>query len=264
MPSKRESTRFRRFFDGISRREILVPHLEREMLMRGREAWPDEYPIKVDNKEKRFDGYFHPSSDAAAPPLFLYYKFHDAMALEAEVLSTDLLLTFQFGSALHAILQSLLVECGFTTVEECEVSFKDEKRWCSGHVDVRRLTMPNIEPMPVEIKSWGFLPKQVVPYHEAQMQVYMDLADDEPYQRGLVLYAQKQSPHRLREFVVERNEDMLTEIYRKWRDVLEAVALNDPSRFETCTGCVPNNKVHFECPARNICRIGPPGYRKAG
>lgn len=252
------SSNFRRLVEGISRNEVLVPLLEGALMSGERAAWPVEYPIKVTNAPRQNDGYFHPSSDAAAEALFLYYKFAPFHQLEIEKHPPELLLTFQVGSAYHALLQSMIVNAGLTTASECEVPFTNLERRCSGTIDIRKVFLPDGTTPPVEIKSAAWMPKEPYPNHIAQLQVYMDLGCETPQDYGLIVYMQKQHPHALREFRVERDEAMLESIYRKWQMVLEAIEFRDPSALLNCDGCVVNNKVHLKCPARQVCRIGPP------
>lgn len=252
------TSNFRRLVDGISRNEVLVPLIETALLSDARSAWPVEYPIRVTNKERVDDGYFHPSSDAGADALFLYYKFAPFHHLDAERIPPELLLTFQVGAAYHALLQSILVNAGLVDEQECEVPFTNHERRCSGTVDVRRVKMPDGTTPPVEIKSAAWMPKEPYANHVAQLQVYMDLGCETPQDYGLILYMQKQHPHALREFRVERDEELLRAIYGKWAAVLEAIEFRDPSGLADCEGCYPNSKVHLKCPARKVCRMGPP------
>ena len=242
---------------GIANKEILVPHLEVALLRHGEKVWPDEYTIKVHNKERRWDGYFHPSSHASMGELRLFYEFGRNEDMEYPRLTVDDILTFQVGSAYHALLQSMLIHMGFTTLEEIEVPFTNVERWCSGRVDVRRCHIPErVSPLLVDIKSAAFLPKSPPLQYVRQVQLYMDLAPGGPFEEGIILYFTKQAPHKLREFHLRRDEDVLNEVYDKWSRVREAIEFDDPSMLKDC--CNRNTKEHRLCPARFICRIGPP------
>lgn len=240
----------------LSRNEKLTPYLEKAIV----EAdWPKEYAIKVYNKERKWDGYFHPSSDAAAGELFLYYKFAQTNELKWERFSPSSVMTMQIGSALHSLIESMLAHLKFTSVEFCEVPFTNEENMCSGTLDVQRVFLRDGtgESPPVEIKSCSTLPQKVIEGHAYQLQPYLDMGCGEPADYGIVLYIEKAYPHRLKEFVVKRDPVVLDEIYSKWKRVREAVALKDPSLIQrNC--CNAGSKAHFECPARFICRIGSP------
>lgn len=235
MASQKTST-FRRLTDTVGMGGILTPHLERELLVRGEHVWPDEYAIKVYNKERKWDGYFHPSSHAAQPGKVLYYLFHPDPEVRAKQPppSVELIMTFQVGSAYHSMLQSMLINLGFTTEEDCEVSFVNKERHCSGTLDVRQVTLPDQSKYLLEIKSAGYLPKSPPANYIRQLQVYMDAAFDEPQEKAILLFLEKSAPHRFREFIVERDEAVLNEVYTKWNNVLEAIEFNDPSMLDCC------------------------------
>ena len=59
--------------------EPITRYIE-EALMLG-DVFPEEYPVKVYNKERKFDNMYHPSSDVTAGELQLYYRFHPEMRL---------------------------------------------------------------------------------------------------------------------------------------------------------------------------------------
>ena len=251
--------KFRRLVDRIAEGELLTPWLERELVTRGEDAWPDEYPIRIVNKERLFDGYFHPSSHAIAPELQLFYEFHPNYQTYHEPLSANDVMTFQVGSAYHALIQSMLIHMGFTTKDETEVSFTNKRHWCSGTLDIRRLTLPNGNIVPVEIKSTGHFPISsfFLEKYTAQFQVYMDLGDENPQEEGLMLFLDKTSPHRFHEILVKRDEELLKAIYRKWNRVLEAIEFDDPSMLAYPCHEI-DSKAHQKCPARFVCRLGPP------
>lgn len=249
--------RFERLTDQITHGGVLTPYLEQALLFYADKVWPTEYAIKVVNKERRWDGYFHPSSHANVPELLLYYLFHPDIRVKQESHTVSEIMTFQIGSAYHAVVQSMLIHLGFTTPEECEVSFVNEDRWCSGTVDVRKINVPDGRILPMEIKSAAYLPKEPRPDHLRQFQVYMDLGCETPQDEGILLYIAKGSPHSFREFAIKRSEIILSEVYGKWRNVLEAIDLNDPGMLQYPCHVI-NSKEHFKCAARDVCILGKP------
>lgn len=256
MPTKPKS-KLRRLSDSLASGSLLTPHLERDLVTRGENLWPDEYAIKIVNKERHWDGYFHPSSHAALPEMELYYMFHPDYRVHRDTLSPETIMTFQVGSAYHALVQSMLIHLGYTTEEEVEVSFVNEEKHVSGTLDIREITLPDGRKMPVEIKSAGFVPKEPPIYYQQQFQIYMDAAFDEPREEGLFLFLEKVAPHRFKEFYVKRDEAMVNAIYRKWNRVLEAIEFNSPNMLEyPCHEF--DSKQHRECPARFVCRLGLP------
>jgi hypothetical protein len=261
--ASKPKSKFRRLADAAASGTLLVPWIERELVTMGEDSWPDEYSIKIVNKEHKFDGYFHPSGHANAPELQLFYEFSPEYQTYHEPLSPSDVMMFQVGSAYHALIQSMLIHMGLTTEEEVEVSFKSEERNCSGALDIRRLTLPNGTIMPIEIKSAGHYPvgDYFFAKYYAQFQVYMDLGDDEPQEQGLMLFLEKSVPHRFHEVLIQRDENMLNQIYSRWARVLEAIEFNDPSMLEYPCHEV-DGRAHKECPARFICRLGAPTGEK--
>lgn len=262
MTLRRGLSSLTRTLDSLSRRKLLTPEFERAILA---DDWPEEYAIKVNNKEHKFDGYFHPSGDLSKDPLQLYYKFHPDWHDKWEVERADptLIMTWQIGSAIHAMMQGMLVHLGFCDPSEIEVSFVNEKRHVSGTIDVQRCHLASGHVIPLEIKSAYMLPKEPYPNHIDQFQVYMDLAcGEEPAEEGAFVYIEKQSPHRIGEFVIQRDEARLNQIYAKLDLVREAIDLSDPSMLKPFC-CNPSSTEHWKCPARNICLQGPP-RTKAG
>lgn len=245
-----------RTLSSLKTESLLTHHFERAIML---QDWPEEYPIKVYNKERKWDGYFHPSSDATADPLFLYYKFHPDFHLQQERLDPTTVMTFQIGSALHAMMQSMLIHIGFTSEEFVEVQYVNEEIWSSGTTDVQRAWTPSHpDPFPVEIKSAQRIPNKPIFANKVQFNIYLDNCDPEhgPYEYGSLLYVEKPSPHRIKDFIVYRDESLLDEVYTKWDNVMQAIANGDPSTLRDC--CMPNTIQHRQCPANGVCRIGPP------
>lgn len=247
------SKRLGRTLDSLAKRKLITPYFERALV---RADWPEEYAIRVFNKERHWDGYFHPSTHAPMDPLQLYYEFHPDYETEKRKSDPIREMTFQIGNAFHSLVQSMFVHLGFVEESEIEVSFINERRWVSGTLDVRKFTLPDGESFPVEIKSAAYLPRKPYDNHIQQLNIYMDLGCEEPQEKGILFYIEKTPPHRLEEFIVERDESILTPIYRKFDRVREAIDMDDPSGLRNC--CMPDTKQHRACPARNVCRIGPP------
>lgn len=249
-----------RTLDELAARRIITPHFEKTLLTGD---WPEEYQIRVHNKEHVYDGYYHPSSDSYRGEMELFYRHHPAYrpGLVLDRGTPEMEIAAQIGSAMHAMIQSLWVHAGFASLEDCEVSFVNEKRWVSGSIDVGRFVCTS-GTFPVEIKTKYQVPKEPVDKHVAQFQVYMDAgcteAYGEPQEQGILFYMSRSAPHRMTEFLIRRDEDLLNTIYSKWAKVREAIAADDPSELRDC--CMPNSATHKGCPARDICRIGAPTY----
>jgi len=231
-------------------KEVITPYLEEALI---KADWPEEYPVKVYNKERKFDNCYHPSSDTTAGELQLYYKFHPEWRplLQEERISPTLQMTFQVGSAFHSIIQSMLIHLGFTTMDKVEVKFRNEERMVAGAVDVLELTTPDGEKFLVDIKSTNQLPKEAPFNYQMQLRVYQDNCPGAP-DRMALLYIEKAYPHRMKSIEVKKDEQELNRLYDKWSRVRVAISKNSTEGLkECCPG--PGTDVYFRCPARNFC-----------
>ena len=230
--------------------EPITPHIEEALL---HADWPEEYPVKVFNKERKFDNMYHPSSDVTAGELQLYYKFHPELRLQCqeERISPTLQMTFQVGSAFHSIIQSMLIHLGFTTMEEVEVKFKNEERMCAGAVDILKLRTPDGEQFLVDIKSCNQLPKEASYQYQMQLRTYQDNCPGAP-DRMALLFIQKSYPHKIKTIEVMKDQDELDKLYDKWDRVRVAIGKNDNSGLKHCCNG-PTDETFLGCPARKIC-----------
>lgn len=240
---------YERTIEKIDGRQVLTPHLEKEIVSRG---LPLDYDIQIRHKEYGDDGYFHPSGDTLAPDKLLYYKFHPDHKIKKEF-TIDAKMAMTMGTAMHSIFDQMLINFGFVEPEDVEHQFVSEERWCSGTVDIRKCTLPNGSWYPVEMKTTDTLPKSPNIWHRAQLNIYMDLAYDPPVDQAVVLYWQKRYPHHFKDFVIERDQSLLDQIYARWRRVREAIEFDDPTMLREC--CLHDDpksgKMQTkECPAR--------------
>jgi len=233
--------------------EPITPYIE-EALMKG-DIFPEEYPVKVFNKERLFDNMYHPSSDVLAGEMQLYYKFHPELRklCQEERISPTLAMTFQVGSVFHSVIQNMLIHLGFTSEDKVEVKFKNDARMIAGAVDVLELTLPNGDKFLVDIKSTNQLPKEASLQYAMQLRVYQDNCPGAP-DRMALLFIQKSYPHKIKTIEVEKDQDELDRLYDKWDRVRVAIRSNDPSELAPCcTG--PASENFLTCPARRICAL---------
>ena len=231
--------------------EPITKYIE-EALMKG-DAFPEEYPVKVYNKERKFDNMYHPSSDVSAGELQLYYKFHPELRLQCqeERISPTLAMTFQVGSVFHSVIQNMLIHMGFTSLKDVEVKFKNEERMCAGAVDILRLVTPNGEEFLVDIKSTNQLPKEASYQYQMQLRTYQDNCPDAP-DRMALLFIQKSYPHKIKTIEVMKDQNELDKLYDKWDRVRVAIGKNDNSGLKHCCNG-PTDEIFLGCPARKIC-----------
>ena len=231
--------------------EPITKYIE-EALMKGN-IFPEEYPVKVFNKERVFDNMYHPSSDVSAGELQLYYKFHpeERLLLQEERISPTLAMTFQVGSVFHSIIQNMLIHLGFTTMEKVEVKFKNEDRMVAGAVDILKLVTPDGEEFLVDIKSTNQLPKEASYQYQMQLRTYQDNCPDAP-DRMALLFIQKSYPHKIKTIEVMKDQNELDKLYDKWDRVRVAIGKNDNSGLKHCCNG-PTDEIFLGCPARKIC-----------
>ena len=231
--------------------EPITKYIE-EALMKGN-IFPEEYPVKVFNKERVFDNMYHPSSDVSAGELQLYYKFHpeERLLLQEERISPTLAMTFQVGSVFHSVVQNLLIHLGFTTIDKVEVKFKNEDRMVAGAVDILKLVTPDGEEFLVDIKSTNQLPKEASYQYQMQLRTYQDNCPDAP-DRMALLFIQKSYPHKIKTIEVMKDQNELDKLYDKWDRVRVAIGKNDNSGLKHCCNG-PTDEIFLGCPARKIC-----------
>ncbi len=234
------------------KKEVLIPYIEDALLKD--DVWPESYPVPVYNKERIFDRMFHPSSDTELGDYQLYYKFHPDFnsLLERESLSSTSKLTMQIGSALHAVLQNLLIHLGFCELGDVEVKFTNAEKEISGTVDILTLRLPNGDEYLVDIKSTSREPTENYAY-SMQLRLYQDNCPGAP-DKMILLYIQKAYPHNLYEVVVEKDDIALTELYDRWDRVKVAIRTDDLKYLKRCCGDT-SEKRYLTCPAKHICKF---------
>jgi hypothetical protein len=237
---------------SFAKKEVIIPFLEEALIKDN--SFLEEYSIRVINKERIFDGMFHPSSDTELGEYQLYYKFHPKFhdLLENERLSPTSKLTMQIGSALHAVIESVLVQLGFCKMDDVEVKFIDKKRMISGTVDILKLRLPNGEEYLVDIKSTSRKPEERYNY-SMQLRLYQDLCPGAP-EKMILLYIEKAYPHNLYEIVVEKDDKALNDLYDRWDRVKVAISTGDTKELKRCCGD-RSEKRYMTCPARHICKF---------
>ena len=230
--------------------EPITKYIE-EALLKG-DIFPEEYPVKVYNKERKFDNMYHPSSDVMAGELRLYYAFHptERLLCQEERITPTLAMTFQVGSVFHSVIQNLLIHLGFTTLDKVEVKFRNEERMIAGAVDVLELVTPDGTFL-VDIKSTNQLPKEASEQYAMQLRVYQDNCPGAP-DRMALLFIQKSYPHKIKTIEVKKDDEKLLNLYDKWHRVRVAISKNDPKLLKHCCNG-PTDEKFLECPARKIC-----------
>jgi hypothetical protein len=241
---------FEGILNALQKRDLITPYFEAAVLS---DNWPESYNIKIDSGPYygKGDGYFHPSTHPLMGERELYYRFHpdtrDKMLLERRSLQGEM--TLAMGSALHGVLQTQMEMADLITLEDIEVEYVNHDHHVRGRIDWI-VNHPNGTRIVTEFKTRTHykFSKQMEPELSwlAQLNLGMDSQDCD---LGVLLMMESGWPYNLREFRVERDHNLLDQIYTKFDRVRQAIADNEPPRH--C--CELGSHEMKACPARYEC-----------
>ena len=249
------ATGFDKVLGRLAQQDLVSPYFEAAVLA---DNWPLSYTITVDSSpyygldaDGRPDGYFHPSSHPMLGERELYYRFHpdfrDKLAWEPNTVEKQM--AFAVGSAIHAVVQTQMIQSGLTTPEDIEVEYVNEEHNVRGRIDWMT-HHPNGTRLLVELKTRT--PRkfayQTEPEPSWVAQVNLGL-DSQDCDLGILLMLEAGYPFRLTEFRIRRDPILLESIYAKFDRVRAAIAANEPPRH--C--CAPDSTEMKKCPARGHC-----------
>ena len=236
------------FAKAFQKNEILVPHLN-NFFVAGK--FPDELPIMI-HMNKPEDDAFHPSS--ALMCLRALQAKLDGLLIKQEN-SLEAAKTFAFGHYIHGLIQWICVEgLGFATWDDIEVdcdfhltTSRGNPYRIRGFPDIAKCVIPNHDPILVDIKtanahvySLANLPRDKQAAYEAQVRLYLDFVG---LDKGILLMAEKDHPHRFKEIVVERDDRQVDRIVAGWEELVDIRAAGG---IAPCTCDEPDY-----CPARD-------------
>lgn len=201
------------------RGSILAPHIE---TYQRKGKFPKSWQIEVRNYKEK-DDHFHPSGDCFTDPLNLYYQKKGMII--PEVISPALRRTFDCGHMWHGYIQAILVEMGLVTTENVEryITHSFYTQWGpatgAGTGDLVDVTIPGHGVWLVDIKTMNKnefesgANEWTLMKWKAQVSCYMDwFAAD----KAMILAVCKDSPHMFREYQIQKDENLLKEIYDRW------------------------------------------------
>ncbi|MDE2100430.1 MAG: hypothetical protein KGL39_24470 [Patescibacteria group bacterium] len=204
-----------------------------------RGKFPDEFPIVLRPNKQR-DKAFHPSSDCLTCARVLYSQRSGEEAdwkpsLEARK-------SFLLGFFYHELIYYALQDLGFSEPGDIEEKIEMELYGVpvKGHIDVSRCVIPVHGDWMVDIKTQQAMKFAKDPAGDlfekyvAQQQMYMWLKDKE---KCMILWAEKDTPHRYKETYIERDDDAVEQVFEKWSTVIEAEKEGVPPHC-TCGTCV--------------------------
>lgn len=232
-------------------KELLLPYFRNALLSK---QWPDSYKVMIDSSPYygHGDGYFHPSSHGLMGARELYYRFHpdhrDHIIPEVRGIQSEM--TLAMGSALHGIIQAQFQMAGLIKDEkDCEVEYIIAEHHVRGRVDFL-VHHPDGQTYPVELKTQNSrafeLQNEIKPIWDSQLSMGLHGTG---YPTGVLLVLESGYPYRMKEFRVNRNDALLSEIFAKFDYVRECIAHNTPPEH-----CCPLDSVQMKaCPARFEC-----------
>jgi hypothetical protein len=248
-------------YDNILKRlaskELILPILENQMRA---DEWPDRYTIEIDSSPYygRGDGYFHPSTHPLMTARQLYYEFHPdhRHLIEHEPFSVQQLMTVSVGSSLHAVIQTQMQMAGLLGPDDIEVEYVNTEHHVRGRTDMV-VHHPTEGPVVCEIKSrTGFKFDSTTIEDMPSWEIQTSLACDNLGKRyntdftyAILLMVETGWPFRMKELRIERNDQLLDEVYTKFDVVREAIRNNVPPML--C--CALGSRDMKSCRARHAC-----------
>lgn len=249
-------------FNRLESRDVVVPLLE-DAITSGN--WPDSYTVTIDSapyygltdvdgkggKGGSGDGFFHPSTHPFWGERRLFLAFHPKYQGEAihQARTVTGEMTLSMGSALHGVIQAQFEMAGVLRPENVEYEYINEEHHCRGRIDFI-LDMPNGTTLPVELKtmnSYSFKNLEVIKDSwDAQLSMALD---NSGHDTGVLLVMEAGWPYTMREFKVNRNDELLSRTYEKFDRVRDA--LEDDVMPAPC--CAPESAEMKECPWRYFC-----------
>lgn len=236
---------------SLADKDLLLPYFRNAMLA---QKWPDNYQVTIDSGPYygHGDGYFHPSTHGLMGARELYYRFHpdhrDKLIHEQRSVQSEM--TLAMGSALHGVVQTQFQMAGLIQgPEHCEVEYVIDEHHVRGRVDFIA-DHPTEGRIPVELKtqnSRGFdMQTQIKETWDAQLSMGLHGTG---YATGILLVLESGYPYRMKEFRVNRNDELLSQIFAKFDYVRECIALDTPPEH-----CCSLGSVQMQaCPARFEC-----------
>lgn len=225
---------------NLGKKYKLVPYLDKAIANFG-EEWTFEA------KEKPIDYGWHPSTHCTQSVTELY---EEARCPEKERTKPSLSLKkiFAVGTFWHQWLQAIMIESGLAKPEdierhvikvwECDIRrdmahnlIPKDYHWVSGSADVCPWTAPDGWIGGIDFKTMGThqfkqngVPDWCSAKYECQMNIYMDIFDQSEW---MILPIDKATGE-MKEFIYERNQELIDAIYDRWKFVNECIRLDTP------------------------------------
>lgn len=148
--------------------------------------------------------------------------------------SPDSQMTFLVGHFYHALMQHILVDhLGVAKQEdiEKEVRWQRPSWWGRGFIDVAHCDTPDGDYL-IDFKTVNGMmfkapqfPVWLWNKYYAQVQLYLDW---EGMDKAVILCFEKDSPHRMKEYKIERDKNLIQGIYERWDRLADGLLKSEP------------------------------------
>jgi hypothetical protein len=222
------------FIKDLAKKEILVPHINNYL---ARADFPETFDIEIRTGKEPDDAY-HPSSDCYPCECELYNK-RMGLAEKQELTATSHK-NFFVGHFWHGILQNIICDrLGFCEKEdvEKELRYQDHEWWARGFADIAKCDVPGKGSYLIDFKtmnSFSFQKPSVDLLVKWQLQVACYMAWDNRVDSAIIIGIQKDTPHEFKEFVFQRDDSILEEVYNKWTNVSKSIRNETPVVCSVC------------------------------
>lgn len=223
--------------------------------------WPDEFRVPIRKHESHVDDWFHPSKHGLMPERLLYFDVNPATKILRKKRPETIpsIMSPLLGTMLHHIVEEKLEASGMIPKSHIEIALVNEKLHGRGHLDFVFPNHPALnEDVVVDIKTAApaNFERLYYPYRNyiAQLNLYMDMYGEQTNQKintGVLFFIEMGRPFRTKEFRVERDEELLADIYRRWENVRRHIALGTIPEVKCCDW---NSATMGKCPHVNVCR----------
>ena len=244
----------RRALSSAQSGEILIPRVEAALASREWETFT--VTIKGPKKDRKPDGWFHPSTHPLWDEAALYYYLTAPDKLILEPFDSTSWQAVSAGTFWHAFISPILVKSGVlieqdVPVSDPEVGSRGEmdgvlkgpngnEGWEFKTMNSRKMDkIPKGGPSTPEVLQWFM---ETCPVYVAQADEYLRISGL-PAMRFLI--GSTEYPFKKREILLPYNEHRANQTRDKYRRVRQAVDDGRPP-----LGC---GKKSMDCPARAIC-----------
>ncbi len=217
---------------SLAEQQVVIPYLQNSF--KDLTNWPAPELMRIDDPRRhdsKTDDYFHPSVHAAECALGCYLRLHpeSRAALRPEKASFTSVFTPMMGTVMHTIIQQKLIVDKLVKPEDVEVALVDEERHWRGHADLMfRGELVDIKTMYARKFA---MTKEAQYVWEAQLNPYMDALG---LKTSLILVVEQGWPYGMKEFRVNKKNEILDDIYEKWAFVAECIKNSTPPSHEGC------------------------------